>query len=127
MIRNSFSLLFFQKVKNCSGPIEELNELNHEGRKKISLLRNNLALLRTLSEEEAPNVQLWLLEEVQKSEEELRATIAAFQKANITALTAIDKANRSALLGNDADGVVRHRYGGCIITLSCRREIIIAA
>lgn len=96
--------------------MEVLNELNHEGRKKISLLRNNLNLLKTLaSEEQRPNIQKQLLEEVKINEDEIAATIAAFQKANLASLVAIDKLNRKELLNEDAETFLRHR---CALTLS---------
>lgn len=67
-------------------------------------------LLKTLAnEEEKPSVQKWLLEDVKTNEDELSATVTAFQKANVSALMAIDKANRRALLEEDEESTLAHR------------------
>ena len=60
------------------------------------------------NESEKPSVQKWLLSDVKTSEDELTATIAAFQKANTVALIAIDKSNRENLF-NSEESYVTHR------------------
>lgn len=99
-----------QEIQNCKGPIEELNELNFEGRKNISLLRDNLAILKSVAnEEEKPIIRQQLLEEVKNYEDELATTIIAFKKANVNCLIELDKSNRNELFGTSEEALVRNR------------------
>lgn len=77
------------------------------------MLRTNIASLKALAdEEEKPILRRQLQEEVKNYEDELAKTLAAFRKANVDSLIALDKSNRNELFGpneEEKEALVRNR------------------
>uniref|UniRef100_A0A1B6L192 Sec20 C-terminal domain-containing protein n=1 Tax=Graphocephala atropunctata TaxID=36148 RepID=A0A1B6L192_9HEMI len=101
-----------QDIHQCPGPMEELNELNSDGRAKLAILRNHIESLETLAKECINfDEKRDLLEEVKNNREQLTSTLGAFRKANVACMLAIEKANKKQLFSEeeDEDSILRHR------------------
>ncbi|XP_046668568.1 vesicle transport protein SEC20 [Homalodisca vitripennis] len=100
-----------QDIHQCPGPMEELNELNSDGRAKLATLRNHIETLETLAKECINfDERKDLLEEVKNNREQLTSTLGAFRKANVACMLAIEKANKKQLFSEaDEESVLRHR------------------
>ena len=61
-----------QDISTCTGPLEVLNELNSEGRSKISALRKHIDQLENLAKEhEKEKERVSLLQEVESHRNQL--------------------------------------------------------
>ncbi|XP_046835132.1 vesicle transport protein SEC20 [Vespa crabro] len=88
-----------QDIQQCTGPLELLNELNAEGREKITALRSSIDKLTSLAETEInENERTELLAEVETYKKQLTASLGTFRKANVISACIIDKLAREDLL-----------------------------
>ncbi|KAJ9594401.1 hypothetical protein L9F63_014191 [Diploptera punctata] len=100
-----------QDISTCPGPLEVLNELNSEGRSKISALRKHIEELENLAKEhEREPERILLLKEVESHRNQLSSTLKAFRKANVSCMFYIDKSSRGELLNEENEkNALRHR------------------
>ncbi|OXU16801.1 hypothetical protein TSAR_011218 [Trichomalopsis sarcophagae] len=92
-----------QDIKQCTGPLQLLNDLNADGREKIAKLRNNIEKLRFLAERERETTRKAdLLSHIDNYKGQLTTAITAFRKANVFSACAIDKKAREELLPTSA-------------------------
>ncbi|XP_033210043.1 vesicle transport protein SEC20 [Belonocnema kinseyi] len=88
-----------QDIHQCTGPLEFLNELNADGRAKITALRSSIDRLSDLAELELnEKKKSELLAEVGNHRSQLTSTMKAFRKANVVSSCVIDKMSREDLL-----------------------------
>ncbi|XP_034952193.1 vesicle transport protein SEC20 isoform X2 [Chelonus insularis] len=93
-----------QDIKQCTGPLELLNELNAEGRCRIAELRKSIDNLAHLAEIEINSKKkAELLEEVENKKGQLSFALAAFKKANIVGACVIDKMAKDELLSTSEE------------------------
>ncbi|XP_015188305.1 PREDICTED: vesicle transport protein SEC20 [Polistes dominula] len=88
-----------QDIQQCSGPLELLNELNTEGREKITALKSSIEKLSSLAEIKVNEKERTeLLAEVESYKCQLTASLKTFRKANVISACVIDKLSREDLL-----------------------------
>ncbi|XP_057671546.1 vesicle transport protein SEC20 [Diorhabda carinulata] len=84
-----------QDIDECVGPLVELQALNNAGRSKISTLRKLIGKLSDIAKE---SKQPHLLKDVLLHREQLASGMAAFKKANLKSMLAIEKCAKEELL-----------------------------
>ncbi|KAI4482497.1 hypothetical protein M0802_013652 [Mischocyttarus mexicanus] len=88
-----------QDIQQCSGPLELLNELNTEGREKITALKSSIDKLNSLAEIKVNEKERTeLLTEIETYRCQLTASLKTFRKANVISACVIDKLSREDLL-----------------------------
>ncbi|OAD59020.1 Vesicle transport protein SEC20 [Eufriesea mexicana] len=88
-----------QDIQQCTGPLELLNELNIEGRTKITALKTSIDNLASVAEREpSEKKKTELLAEVDTYKQQLNTSLAAFRKANIISVCVIDELAKEELL-----------------------------
>ncbi|XP_014473906.1 PREDICTED: vesicle transport protein SEC20 [Dinoponera quadriceps] len=88
-----------QDIKQCTGPLEVLDELNAEGRAKIAVLESSIERLASVAETEpSEKKKTELLSIVESYKEQLNVSLAVFRKANVISACVIDKLARENLL-----------------------------
>ncbi|CAH1403362.1 unnamed protein product [Nezara viridula] len=95
-----------QDIQNCNGPLEKLNELNANGRSKLSSLREMIDDLESHGKESSDSD---LLEEARNYREQYYNTFSMFRKANVNCMLAIEKASKEELFKSDEINSVRQR------------------
>ncbi|XP_018329564.1 vesicle transport protein SEC20 [Agrilus planipennis] len=96
-----------QDINACACSLAQLQNLNSEGRSKISVLRKKIDSFGDLAKESKDSQ---LLKEIVLQRELLSSTMESFKKANIKAMLAIEKSNKEELLkSKDEQTAIRNR------------------
>ncbi|KAF7995237.1 hypothetical protein HCN44_004709 [Aphidius gifuensis] len=87
-----------QDIQQCTGPLELLNDLNAEGRIKLSNLRKSIESLENLADNEL-NIKRKneLNDEIENKKSQLSNILSSFKKANIISSCVIDKLSKDEL------------------------------
>lgn len=99
-----------QDIYECPGPFQEINRLNAEGQKQFSVFKKHIDLLEKYTlEQESIEEKNTLLEEVNRHRLELTSTKSSFMNANVSAILALEKANKNELFSYKSEDSVRRR------------------
>lgn len=102
-----------QDIQQCNGPLEDLDELNAEGRAKIAALKFSIEHLASIAETETDQKKkVELLSAVESYKEQLTTSLAAFRKANVVSACVIDKLARENLFSipEERQNALRKRH-----------------
>ncbi|XP_012534205.1 vesicle transport protein SEC20 [Monomorium pharaonis] len=102
-----------QDIQQCNGSLEDLDELNAEGRAKIAVLKLSIEQLASVAETEVnEKKKAELLSAVDSYKEQLNTSLAAFRKANVISACVIDKLARESLLSipEERQNALRRRH-----------------
>ncbi|XP_014245805.1 vesicle transport protein SEC20 [Cimex lectularius] len=83
-----------QDIYNCMGPLEVLNELNADGRSKLSTLRYQIEELEVYGKERQNEE---IISDAANRKEQYFSTFSMFRKANVVCMLAIDKSGKDEL------------------------------
>lgn len=106
-------LFIIKDIQQCNGPLEDLDELNAEGRAKIAALKFSIEHLASIAETETDQKKkVELLSAVESYKEQLTTSLAAFRKANVVSACVIDKLARENLFSipEERQNALRKRH-----------------
>ncbi|XP_004644892.1 vesicle transport protein SEC20 [Octodon degus] len=88
-----------QDIRNCSGPLSALTELNTKVKEKIQQLRHRVQELEQLAkEQDKESEKQFLLQEVENHKKQMLSNQTSWRKANLTCKIAIDNLEKAELL-----------------------------
>ncbi|XP_036169463.1 vesicle transport protein SEC20 isoform X3 [Myotis myotis] len=98
-----------QDIRDCSGPLSALTELNANVKEKFQQLRHRIQELEQLAkEQDKESDKQVLLQEVENHKKQMLSNQTSWRKANLTCKIAIDNLEKAELLqGGD---LLRQRY-----------------
>ncbi|XP_023617202.1 vesicle transport protein SEC20 isoform X2 [Myotis lucifugus] len=98
-----------QDIRDCSGPLSALTELNTKVKEKFQQLRHRIQELEQLAkEQDKESDKQVLLQEVENHKKQMLSNQTSWRKANLTCKIAIDNLEKAELLqGGD---LLRQRY-----------------
>uniref|UniRef100_G1QHY2 BCL2 interacting protein 1 n=1 Tax=Nomascus leucogenys TaxID=61853 RepID=G1QHY2_NOMLE len=88
-----------QDIRDCSGPLSALTELNTKVKEKFQQLRHRIQDLEQLAkEQDKESEKQLLLQEVENHKKQMLSNQASWRKANLTCKIAIDNLEKAELL-----------------------------
>ncbi|KAL1778910.1 vesicle transport protein SEC20 [Sigmodon hispidus] len=93
-----------QDIRDCSGPLSELTELNTKVKEKFQQLRHriqvtsNLLMGQSAREQDKESEKQLLLQEVENHKKQMLSNQTSWRKANLTCKIAIDNLEKAELL-----------------------------
>ncbi|XP_075398082.1 vesicle transport protein SEC20 isoform X4 [Tenrec ecaudatus] len=97
-----------QDIRDCSGPLGALTELNTKVKEKFQQLRHRIQELeQSAKEQDKESEKQALLQEVENHKKQMLSNQTSWRKANLTCKIAIDNLEKAELL--QGGELVRHR------------------
>uniref|UniRef100_A0A8L2QGT1 BCL2 interacting protein 1 n=1 Tax=Rattus norvegicus TaxID=10116 RepID=A0A8L2QGT1_RAT len=93
-----------QDIRDCSGPLSELTELNTKVKEKFQQLKHRIQELeQSAKEQDKESEKQLLLQEVENHKKQMLSNQTSWRKANLTCKLAIDNLEKAELLqGGDS-------------------------
>ncbi|XP_065761535.1 vesicle transport protein SEC20 isoform X2 [Muntiacus reevesi] len=121
-----------QDIRDCSGPLSALTELNTKVKEKFQQLRHRIQELeQSAKEQDKESEKQVLLQEVENHKKQMLSNQTSWRKANLTCKIAIDNLEKAELLqGGDlfrqritVDGGCSHEVKRCLEDILKSRDI----
>ncbi|XP_034255588.1 vesicle transport protein SEC20 [Thrips palmi] len=90
-----------QDINHINGPMELLNDMNADGREKLSQLRKFIERYETILRETTDSMERQeLLKDVESHRQQYTSSLTAFRQANINAMLRIENAAKAELMSH---------------------------